>query len=99
GVTHALIGRARDANGSWHWAETAASLLQFQARPLVLTICRDISEQRRAEDALRRSEAYLAEAQRVARIGSWRYEIASKRVWWSQELYRIFDVEKAAVGG
>jgi PAS domain S-box-containing protein len=58
----------------------------------VLVISRDITESQRAEDALRQSEADLAEAQRVARIGNWTFELANDDVRWSRELYRIFDV-------
>ena len=53
----------------------------------------DIDERKRAEDALKRSEAFLAEAQRLSRIGSlsWRVEIGE--ITWSEELYRIFGFE------
>jgi len=50
----------------------------------------DITERRRTEEALRRSEASLAEAQRIARIGNWSYEVGKDRMRWSDEMYRIF---------
>jgi PAS domain S-box-containing protein len=56
-------------------------------------------ERKRTEEALRQSEFDLAEAQRVARLGSWSFDIASSAVKWSEELYRIFDIEKTAFGG
>ncbi len=52
-----------------------------------------------AEAALRQSEADLAEAQRVAKLGSWRFDLATNAVRWSKELYRIFDIEEQAFGG
>ena len=55
--------------------------------------------QEQAEAALRQSEADLAEAQRVAKLGSWRFDLATNAVRWSKELYRIFDIEEQAFGG
>ena len=52
-----------------------------------------------AQALLRQSEADLAEAQRVAKLGSWRFDLATHAVRWSKELYRIFDVEEQAFGG
>jgi signal transduction histidine kinase len=50
----------------------------------------DLSEQKRAEEALRRSESYLSQAQRVAHIGSWVWEVPSKNaLYLSDEWYRI----------
>ncbi|HEY2396994.1 MAG TPA: PAS domain-containing protein [Rudaea sp.] len=59
----------------------------------------DISERKRADEALRQSEFELAEAQRVARIGSWTLDVALDHLRWSEELYRIFDVDKSEFGG
>ena len=54
----------------------------------------DITERKQAEEALRRSEGYLAEAQRLAHTGGWVWNVAaSHRVYWSQELYRIFGFD------
>jgi len=50
----------------------------------------DVSERKRAEEALRRSEGYLGEAQRLTRIGSWAWNVATRQsVYWSQENYRL----------
>ncbi len=59
----------------------------------------DITERKRAEEALRRSEADLAESQRVAELGSWSLDLATKSVRWSDELYPIFGIKKTAFGG
>jgi len=50
----------------------------------------DLSEQKRVEEALRRSESYLAQAQQLAHIGSWAWEIPSRNALYiSEEWYRI----------
>src|SRR5467141_2628743 len=54
----------------------------------------DVSDRKRAEEALRRSEGYLAEAQRLTGTGSWAWNVASRRsVYWSQENYRLFGFD------
>jgi signal transduction histidine kinase len=49
---------------------------------------------RGAEGALRRSEAYLADAQRLSHTGSFGWKIASGNIVWSKETYRIFGVDE-----
>lgn len=58
----------------------------------------DITERKRAEQALAISESRYREAQRVARIGSWELDLGSGRLWWSDECYRIFGIAPAAFG-
>src|SRR6202048_3836107 len=54
----------------------------------------DIEDRKRAEEALRRSEGYLAEAQRLTRTGSWAWSVATRHsVYWSQENYRLFGFD------
>lgn len=53
----------------------------------------DISERHAAEKVLRESEANLARAQAVARVGSWRYDMSTHQIGWSAETYRIFGIE------
>jgi PAS domain S-box-containing protein len=57
----------------------------------------DITDRNRAEEALRRSEGYLAEAQRLTLTGSWAWDVATRRgVYWSQENYRLFGFDPEA---
>jgi signal transduction histidine kinase/CheY-like chemotaxis protein len=51
------------------------------------------AERRKAEEAFRRSEMYLAEAQRLSHTGSFGLEPASGHIYWSSETYRIFECE------
>src|SRR6202158_5936630 len=54
---------------------------------------RDGTERKRAEDALRRNEAYLAEAQRLSHTGSFGWDVSSGDIYWSEQTFRIFNVE------
>jgi PAS domain S-box-containing protein len=58
----------------------------------VIAAARDITELKRAEDALRRSEESLNRAQAVAHVGSWSLDISRDELLWSDELYRVFHV-------
>jgi len=49
----------------------------------------------RTEEALRRSEAYLAEAQKLSHTGSFGLDVPSGKIYWSQETFRIFEYEPA----
>jgi PAS domain S-box-containing protein len=54
----------------------------------------DITERRRAEEALRRSEAYLAESQRLTRTGSWAsHGTTHEALYWSEEMFRLFGFD------
>jgi PAS domain S-box-containing protein len=52
-------------------------------------------ERAQSETALRRSEAFLAEAQHLSRTGSFSYPVATDEITWSGELYRIFELDRA----
>jgi PAS domain S-box-containing protein len=51
------------------------------------------AEREQAEQALRESQAALAEAQRIARIGNWEWDVQSGKISWSDEVFRIFGVQ------
>jgi PAS domain S-box-containing protein len=54
---------------------------------------KEVAERRRAEDALKRSKAFLAEGQRLSRIGGFSWRVETDEIKWSEELYRIFGFE------
>jgi PAS domain S-box-containing protein len=55
----------------------------------------DVTDRKRAEDALVRSKAYLAEAQQLSCTGSFGWRLADNLIVWSQETYRIFELDPA----
>src|SRR5438132_5028621 len=57
-------------------------------------IATDITERKRTEQALREQRTLLAEAQNLAGLGCWEWDPASRRITWSDELYRIYGVER-----
>jgi PAS domain S-box-containing protein len=57
---------------------------------------RERGEREKAEQALRRSEMYLAEAERLSRTGSFGWDVSSGKLYWSEETYRIFGLDLQA---
>jgi PAS domain S-box-containing protein len=55
-------------------------------------ITRDIDDRKKAEEALRQSEASLAEAQAIAHVGSWTWDVTNDEIQWSDELFRIYGL-------
>jgi len=56
----------------------------------------DVTATKRAEGKLRRSEAYLAEAQKLSHTGSFGWDVSSGEIYWSRETFRIFEYEPTA---
>jgi PAS domain S-box-containing protein len=67
-----------------------------EARSALLSLLED---RQRIEEGLRQSEAALKQAQRVAHVGSWTWHIPTNRLEWSDEMYRIFGIDKATFTG
>jgi PAS domain S-box-containing protein len=88
--------RYRRKDGSVIWAEVDAFLAPVAgSAPLLAGVAVDITERKRAEDDLRRSEASLAEAQQISRTGSWRLKVSTGEISWSAEHFRIFAFDPA----
>lgn len=57
----------------------------------------DIDDRKRTEEQLRRSQAFIAESQRLARLGGFSWRVDSGEITWSDELYRIFEFEQGSL--
>jgi PAS domain S-box-containing protein len=88
----------RAADGEYRWFLVRISPLCDGRGNIVKWhgVMTDIEDRKRAEQALKRSEAYLAEAQELTRTGSWARDPHSEHlVYCSDETYRIFGLDKA----
>jgi PAS domain S-box-containing protein len=96
GQTHSWeICKVRKDGSSLWVRENAKAVRRLDNQLIVLIACEDITERKLAEDALRQSEMYLAEAQRLSRTGSYGLRTASGEIVWSEETFRIFEFERA----
>lgn len=59
----------------------------------ILGISRDVTEREQAENQLRQSRDRLAKAEQMAQLGNWEFELETQQVSWSEEVFRIFEVD------
>jgi PAS domain S-box-containing protein len=79
----------------------SATLVTNARQEPVHYVCQvlDITERVEAQERLQANEAKLAEAQQIARMGSWEWELETDRVTWSDELHRIYGVRPERFAG
>ena len=80
-------------DGSVFYSEVIGKNIEINGEQQVLGTVRDISEQVRAEEKLIKSERDLAAAQKISRVGSWEMDLKSNKLSWSDETYRIFELD------
>ena len=87
--------RLRRHDGRYRWFLVRASPLRDESGKIVkwYGIKTDIDDRKRAEEQLRRSEAFLAQGQNLARIGNFSWVVATDEIKGSEQLYRIFEFE------
>lgn len=87
-------------DGRVRWVAAFGELIRDEAgAPLALLGgARDVTAEREAGAALRASEARLAEAQALAHLGSWELDLVGGALHWSDEIYRIFEVDRERFG-
>jgi len=91
--------RVRSANGEYRWMfhrkvplrDANGKIVKWYGSSL------DIDERKTAEAAVRRSEAYLAEAQGLSHTGSFGWKVSSGEIFWSDETFRIFEYDHSVI--
>ncbi|MEJ7873516.1 MAG: PAS domain S-box protein, partial [Rubrobacteraceae bacterium] len=91
GVAPPTEFRIRHVDGSWRYLEAVSNNLSNDPNIAgVVVNARDVTGRREAEEKLRKSEASLAEAQRMSNLGNWEWDVKTGEVSWSDEVYRIY---------
>jgi signal transduction histidine kinase len=85
---------AMRADGSEFQVELAISRIAMDGPPSFTGYLRDITERKQAEDELRRSEAFLADGQRLSLTGSFLWRPDTDEITFSEQLYRTFEFDR-----
>jgi PAS domain S-box-containing protein len=84
-------------DGTMLWVRETANAVLLKNQAVLLVVCEDITARKLAEEALRQSETYLAEAQRLTHTGSWAFRPATlQSTYWSDEMFRINGMDPQA---
>ena len=97
GVPDEIEARLRRHDGVYRWFLIRAEPFRDESGKIVrwYGTSTDIDDRKRAEEESRRSEAFLAEAQHLSRIGSFSWRVATDEITWSEPLYRVYDLDPA----
>jgi PAS domain S-box-containing protein len=80
-------------DGTPFHAEVSAGPVKWGEHDGALVFFRDITKRLELEERLRHNQIMLARTERIAQIGSWEWEVATDSVTWSDELFRIFQLD------
>jgi PAS domain S-box-containing protein len=86
---------AMRADGSEFPVELAITCIPSDGPPIFTGHLRDITERKRSEEALWRSQTFLAETRRLSLTGGFSKRVATGEIIWSEEVYRIFELDPA----
>jgi PAS domain S-box-containing protein len=89
----------RATSGAIRWCMTAALELSVSGSDVLLLGCYDVTDRREAAEALRISAHNLAEAERIAHLGNWRWHVSRNELDWSVETRRIFGLPEDGTPG
>lgn len=90
--------RHRRKDGTLMDVRVTVLTMNETGRQYFLCVFRDISEVRRAQEELRIKARLLDEAQRIAGVGSWALDVATGQLSWSDQIYRLFEIDRARFG-
>jgi len=90
-----IEARLRRHDGVYHWFLIRAEPFRDETGKIIrwYGTSTDIDDRKRSEEELRRSEAFLAESQRLSLTGSFSWKSATGEIVWSEQLYRIYELE------
>ena len=80
-------------NGEKKRILTSAEIITIKDNLFSINLITDITERKQAEENLRENERHLRNSQQIAHLGSWRLDLATKQVEWTEELYNMYGFD------
>jgi len=92
GKTHYFETTHRKKNGDVFVVDVSSRFLELEGKGFFQSILRDATERIRVEEELRQSAEAFKKAQEVSKVGSWRWDRIKDKVYWSDEMFKIFNM-------
>ena len=91
--THRFEWDHKKSNGDIFPVEVLLTAISTKSgNEIIHVVWRDITERKKADEIVRRSDKNLNEAQKIAKLGSWELDLITNNLTWSDEVYRIFNI-------
>ncbi|MBB5020867.1 sensor histidine kinase [Desulfurispira natronophila] len=96
-----LVHRLLSRSGASKWSLLRGQILSDRhgTSTKAIAFLTDIDEQRKIEDELDQARTLLSDTQLRARMGNWELDLNSDALWWSDEMYRIFEIDPGEFDG
>lgn len=89
--------RARQSDGSFNYYDVSRTPYRTTRGELrILSVSRNVSDRVAREEQTLESERRLNRAEEIARLGSWEYDYADRKIYWSDQMYRLHGLEPAS---
>lgn len=85
--------KLRDSKGSLIEVLSSTQKIEINGEPHMLNTLVDITERKKVEEELIKSRKSLSDAQKLSKTGSWEYNLKTGELFWSDELYHIFELQ------
>ena len=82
---------------SYTFSNGVTKWFDFKIEPIeegIFVMTTDITDKKEAAESIRKSQKLLAESQRIAKLGSWELDIVNDVFYWSEEVYRMFEIDQ-----
>lgn len=96
-----LSKRQIQPDGSIVWEDLSIAVIEMdeKASPIAICMVEDVTERKKTEAEIIKSQENFENAQKLAQIGSWEFNLNTYELTWSKELYRIFELENPFLNG